>query len=146
MAYQFATYGKKDRIGDRHRQPAGADERAAHPPANLELHEIWNEFERDPDVWVGILTGAGDKAFSAGQRPPLHRRARARHDSGSRRPASAGWPIARAAGSRSLRPSTATRSAAASNGAGLRHHHRALDSRLEYGTSSYCDDDGGGEK
>src|SRR4029453_12252066 len=23
-------------------------------------------FERDPEVWVGILTGAGDKAFSAG--------------------------------------------------------------------------------
>jgi enoyl-CoA hydratase/carnithine racemase len=39
---------------------------ALHPPANLELHEIWNEFERVPDVWVGILTGAGDKAFSAG--------------------------------------------------------------------------------
>ena len=39
---------------------------ALHPPANFELHEIWNDFERDPDVWVGIVTGAGDKAFSAG--------------------------------------------------------------------------------
>jgi enoyl-CoA hydratase/carnithine racemase len=39
---------------------------ALHPPANLELHEIWNEFARDPEVWIGILTGAGDKAFSAG--------------------------------------------------------------------------------
>ena len=37
-----------------------------HPPANFELHEIWNDFEGDPDLWVGIVTGAGDKAFSAG--------------------------------------------------------------------------------
>ena len=39
---------------------------ALHPPAHFELHEIWNDFENDPDVWVGILTGTGDKAFSAG--------------------------------------------------------------------------------
>jgi enoyl-CoA hydratase/carnithine racemase len=65
MAYQFATYEKKDRIGI---VTINRPERmnALHPPANFELHEIWNEFERDPDVWVGILTGAGDKAFSAG--------------------------------------------------------------------------------
>ena len=65
MAYQFATYEKKDRIGI---VTVNRPERmnALHPPANFELHEIWNEFERDPDVWVGILTGAGDKAFSAG--------------------------------------------------------------------------------
>jgi enoyl-CoA hydratase/carnithine racemase len=65
MAYQFATYEKKDRIGI---VTINRPERmnALHPPANFELHEIWNEFKRDPDVWVGILTGAGDKAFSAG--------------------------------------------------------------------------------
>ena len=65
MAYQFATYEKKDRIGI---VTVNRPERmnALHPPANFELHEIWNEFERDPDVWVGIFTGAGDKAFSAG--------------------------------------------------------------------------------
>ena len=58
MAYQFATYEKRDRIGI---VTINRPERmnALHPPANLELHEIWNEFERDPDVWVGILTGAG---------------------------------------------------------------------------------------
>ena len=39
---------------------------ALHPPANFELDAIWNDFERDPEVWVGILTGTGDKAFSAG--------------------------------------------------------------------------------
>src|SRR5712691_9156232 len=65
MAYQFATYEKRDRIGI---VTINRPERmnALHPPANFELHDIWSDFERDPDVWVGILTGAGDKAFSAG--------------------------------------------------------------------------------
>jgi|TARA_B110000467_G_C18326130_1_gene489139 crotonobetainyl-CoA hydratase len=39
---------------------------ALHSPAHFELHEIFDEFENDPDLWVGILTGAGDRAFSAG--------------------------------------------------------------------------------
>ena len=39
---------------------------ALHSPAHHELHEIFDEFEADPDLWVGILTGAGDRAFSAG--------------------------------------------------------------------------------
>jgi enoyl-CoA hydratase/carnithine racemase len=39
---------------------------ALHSPAHFELHEIFNEFDNDPDLWVGILTGAGDRAFSAG--------------------------------------------------------------------------------
>jgi enoyl-CoA hydratase/carnithine racemase len=65
MGYEFATYEKTGRIAV---VTINRPERmnALHPPANFELHEIWNDFERDPDVWVGILTGAGDKAFSAG--------------------------------------------------------------------------------
>ncbi len=39
---------------------------ALHSPAHFELHETFDEFENDPDLWVGILTGAGDRAFSAG--------------------------------------------------------------------------------
>ena len=39
---------------------------ALHPPANRELAEAWDEFAGDPDLWVGIITGAGDRAFSAG--------------------------------------------------------------------------------
>src|SRR2546425_6704301 len=39
---------------------------ALHPPANVELNEIWNDFADDPEMWVGILTGAGDRGFSAG--------------------------------------------------------------------------------
>jgi crotonobetainyl-CoA hydratase len=39
---------------------------ALHSPAHYELDEIFNDFEKDPDLWVAILTGAGDRAFSAG--------------------------------------------------------------------------------
>jgi crotonobetainyl-CoA hydratase/dehydration protein DpgD len=31
------------------------------------LAAVWDDFERDDDVWVGVLTGAGDRAFSVGQ-------------------------------------------------------------------------------
>ncbi|MCP2179763.1 acetyl-CoA acetyltransferase [Prauserella alba] len=37
-----------------------------HPDANTELDEIFDAYFADPDLWVAILTGAGDKAFSAG--------------------------------------------------------------------------------
>jgi len=65
MAYEFATYEKQGRLAI---VTLNRPERlnALHPPAHFELHEIWNEFERDPEVWIGVLTGAGDKAFSAG--------------------------------------------------------------------------------
>jgi enoyl-CoA hydratase/carnithine racemase len=39
---------------------------ALHPKANAELAGVWDEFAGDPDLWVGIITGAGDRAFSAG--------------------------------------------------------------------------------
>jgi dehydration protein DpgD len=32
-----------------------------------ELRSVWDEFERDDRVWLGVLTGAGDRAFSVGQ-------------------------------------------------------------------------------
>ncbi len=37
-----------------------------HPPANHELAEIFDSFAADPDQWVAVITGAGEKAFSAG--------------------------------------------------------------------------------
>ena len=37
-----------------------------HPPANFELEKAFNDFEADPELWVAIITGAGDRAFSAG--------------------------------------------------------------------------------
>lgn len=32
-----------------------------------ELADVWDDFERDDELWVGVLTGAGDRAFSVGQ-------------------------------------------------------------------------------
>ncbi|MEM1249542.1 MAG: enoyl-CoA hydratase-related protein [Acidobacteriota bacterium] len=37
-----------------------------HPAANHELDRAFNNFAEDDDQWVGIVTGAGEKAFSAG--------------------------------------------------------------------------------
>jgi len=37
-----------------------------HPPAHEELEEVFDAFFADRDLWVAILTGAGDKAFCAG--------------------------------------------------------------------------------
>ncbi len=34
--------------------------------ANQELHEAMVDFRGDPELWVGIITGAGEKAFCAG--------------------------------------------------------------------------------
>ena len=39
---------------------------ALHPPSHAEFDEVWNEFSQNDDLWVGIVTGAGDRAFSAG--------------------------------------------------------------------------------
>lgn len=39
---------------------------ALHPPAHWEFDKVFSEFRDDPDQWVAIITGAGDKAFSAG--------------------------------------------------------------------------------
>lgn len=37
-----------------------------HPAANRALAEAFDRFAADKDLWVAIITGAGDKAFSAG--------------------------------------------------------------------------------
>jgi dehydration protein DpgD len=34
---------------------------------HAELGDIWNDFAADTDMWVGVLTGAGSRAFSVGQ-------------------------------------------------------------------------------
>lgn len=39
---------------------------AMHPPCHLEMDQVWDDFVEDDNAWVAILTGAGDKAFSAG--------------------------------------------------------------------------------
>ena len=39
---------------------------ALHSEAHWEFDAVWNEFAASPDLWVGIITGAGERAFSAG--------------------------------------------------------------------------------
>jgi enoyl-CoA hydratase/carnithine racemase len=39
---------------------------ALHPPANVEMAGVFDEFCTDDELWVAIITGAGDRAFSAG--------------------------------------------------------------------------------
>ncbi|WP_276861488.1 enoyl-CoA hydratase-related protein [Haematobacter missouriensis] len=39
---------------------------AVHAPMHHEMSRIWDAFEADPELWVAVLTGAGDKAFCAG--------------------------------------------------------------------------------
>jgi enoyl-CoA hydratase/carnithine racemase len=65
MQLEFVRYEKRARIAyvtiDR---PEVMN--ALHPPANEELSRVWDDVAADPEVWVAILTGAGDRAFSAG--------------------------------------------------------------------------------
>ena len=39
---------------------------ALHADANDELATVWDEFAERDDLWVGIITGAGERGFSAG--------------------------------------------------------------------------------
>ena len=39
---------------------------ALHTMASAELGEVFDQFAEDPDLWVAIITGRGDRAFSAG--------------------------------------------------------------------------------
>jgi crotonobetainyl-CoA hydratase len=39
---------------------------ALHYPAHLELEAVWDDFAADAEQWVAIVTGAGPRAFSAG--------------------------------------------------------------------------------
>ena len=39
---------------------------ALHRPASLELERVFDAFAADPGLWVAILTGAGERAFCAG--------------------------------------------------------------------------------
>jgi enoyl-CoA hydratase/carnithine racemase len=65
MAYEFIKYEKQGRIA---RITINRPEvmNALHPPANEELSAAFDDFAADPESWVAIITGAGEKAFSAG--------------------------------------------------------------------------------
>ncbi len=65
MAYEFLKYEKKDHLAY---VTINRPERmnALHPPAHHEFWEVFCDFRDDADMWVAIITGAGEKAFSAG--------------------------------------------------------------------------------
>ncbi len=65
MSYQYAIYGKKEHIAYvMLNRPEVMN--ALHYEAHLELGEIFDDFKNDDDAWVAIVTGAGERAFSAG--------------------------------------------------------------------------------
>ena len=65
MAYEFITYEKQERIAwITINRPEVMN--ALHPPANLELSDAFDDFAADAEAWVAVLTGAGERAFSAG--------------------------------------------------------------------------------
>ena len=41
---------------------------ALHPMASLEMEKALDAFVDDPQAWVAIITGTGDRAFCAGKR------------------------------------------------------------------------------
>ena len=45
---------------------------ACHPMANEELVAAFDEFHANPELWVAIITGAGDQAFCAGNDLKYH--------------------------------------------------------------------------
>jgi enoyl-CoA hydratase/carnithine racemase len=65
MAYEFIRYEKRDHVAVvTIARPEVMN--SLHPAANEEMAHAWDDVAADPDVWVGIVTGAGEKAFSAG--------------------------------------------------------------------------------
>jgi enoyl-CoA hydratase/carnithine racemase len=63
--YQYAIYEKKGHIAYvTMNRPKVMN--ALHREANSELSEIFTDFTQDDNAWVAILTGAGERAFSAG--------------------------------------------------------------------------------
>src|SRR3954468_7664725 len=65
MSYEFATYEKRGRLAVvTLNRPEVMN--ALHLEAHLELKDIWEDFRDDPELWVAILTGAGERAFCAG--------------------------------------------------------------------------------
>jgi enoyl-CoA hydratase/carnithine racemase len=65
MSYQHTIYEKKGHIAYiTINRPEVMN--ALHYDANVELGEIFNDFKQDDESWVAIFTGAGERAFSAG--------------------------------------------------------------------------------
>lgn len=65
MSYQFITTEKRGHILlVTMNRPEVYN--AVHVDMHNEMADCWDAFAADQDLWVAVLTGAGDKAFSAG--------------------------------------------------------------------------------
>lgn len=65
MDYQYALYEKRGHVAYiTINRPEVLN--ALHWMASEELSGIWDDFANDPNLWVAILTGAGERSFSAG--------------------------------------------------------------------------------
>lgn len=62
MAVRYEPKGKVAWITLDRPEALNTFDRAMHN----ELHDAWLAFRDDPEVWVAVVTGAGDRAFSAG--------------------------------------------------------------------------------
>lgn len=63
---RYLSYEKRDRVASitlRRPEVLNAMNAAMHS----ELATIWDDLESDQDIWVGVVTGAGERAFSVGQ-------------------------------------------------------------------------------
>lgn len=64
-AYEHILYEKRDHVAYvTLNRPQVLN--ALHPPAHRELSDAWTDYMADDNLWVAILTGAGERAFSAG--------------------------------------------------------------------------------
>ncbi len=65
MEFKYILYEKKGRIAYiTLNRPHVLN--AIHPPMIEEITDAFYDFDNDPEVWVVILTGQGERAFSAG--------------------------------------------------------------------------------
>ena len=65
MSYELITVEKKDHLTIvTINRPEVMN--SISPPTSAELSRAFNEFDEDSDAWVCIVTGAGERAFTAG--------------------------------------------------------------------------------
>ncbi|MBI2957725.1 MAG: enoyl-CoA hydratase/isomerase family protein [Chloroflexi bacterium] len=65
MPNEFIKYEKKNKIAYvTINRPEVMN--SLHPPAVDEFWQAWCDFRDDPDMWVAIVTGAGEKSFCVG--------------------------------------------------------------------------------
>lgn len=65
MAYEFIVVEKRDKMTVvTINRPDVMN--AMHLPVCQELDEAFNDFSQDPEAWVAIITGAGERAFCVG--------------------------------------------------------------------------------